>query len=236
MPDTATESTHATRACDPEASARVLADAIARRAAIWVTAVEGGGETAWSGAIVGADASSLTVQIYNLDSGPRLVLGATALQATMVVGSHRYTFETLCTSDVPLEPAGSIRLYRPTTVLLTDRRRSTRRHLREPCTMTLELAGPNGVDRCPAVMLNLSLDGVACRVSEADAAKLRVMQTLRPGFVLASDPDAFELDACVVSLTPSGTGNQVIAGLEFVDRDDTRATRQRLRAALEATG
>ena len=82
-------------------------------------------------------------------------------------------------------------------------------------------------------MLNLSPDGIACRVGRQDAKRIGIGQTLIADFRIVANPEAFQLSSQVVSLTPGSTADHMIVGMEFIDGLEPLATKARLQAALE---
>ena len=83
-------------------------------------------------------------------------------------------------------------------------------------------------------LLNLSPEGIACRVPEASAKELTMGQVLQVAFVVGPSPDVFDLNARVVNVTEGGTRGQFVIGLEFVTDDRLEAGGDRLRKTLKA--
>ncbi|MCO6438726.1 MAG: PilZ domain-containing protein [Phycisphaerae bacterium] len=122
-----------------------------------------------------------------------------------------------------------IRLSVPSVIFLVDRRRSSRRALRRSARVCLSAV--NGTWTCAGSLLNVSADGLACRVSRFD-----VPHHAEGGKVFADfdleDHFAFRLDAQVAAITPAADENFLVVNLAFPEGADASPERQRLRAAL----
>ena len=88
-------------------------------------------------------------------------------------------------------------------------------------------AGWSGV----GLMMNASVDGLACRTERKLADAVAVGEALRVAFKVSEDEEPFAIDAIIKGKTPAGTEGQVVLGLQFTHADDRQY--QRLQAALE---
>ncbi len=233
MTQTLTENATSLRELDPQASAKALAAASAARAPVWLQAGADDVRMTWCGAMTGVDGSNLTLEVYNLDSGLRAVLGSSILQATVVIDGTACLFDTRCKGEIPSAQSGVLRVARPLSILVVDRRRSPRRCLRQRCDVALHGTGPSSDWRCLAAMLNLSPDGVACRLPERDAQPVELGEILRLDFRPGGEVEKFRLRGRVVSMTPGGTPEHVLLGMQFIDDDYLESAKARLLAVLE---
>ena len=119
-----------------------------------------------------------------------------------------------------------------TAIGLADRRRSRRRELHEPTDVALFGTGKNDEWHCGAMMLNASADGIACRVCDADAARLTVGRVLRVVFRIGDSTEPFDFRARTINTTQGATPGHSVLGLEFIIDGDQPAERKRLLQAL----
>lgn len=124
-------------------------------------------------------------------------------------------------------------ILKPCDVVRTERRRSPRRRLREPTEVALRTTEMGAGWHGQASLLNISPEGIACRLTPADGAKLTIGQPLRVTLDLGSPPVAFDLAARVINITVGGTGDRLIVGLEFIADNSVDVNRQRLREACQ---
>jgi hypothetical protein len=115
---------------------------------------------------------------------------------------------------------------------LVDRRRSRRRELHEPTDVALFGTGKNDEWHCLAVMLNAGIDGIACRVCDADIARFTVGRVLRVVFRIGDSNEPFDFRARTINTTEGATPGYSVLGLEFIIDGDQPAERKRLLQAL----
>lgn len=125
---------------------------------------------------------------------------------------------------------------KPTTIAPADRRRSPRRRFRQPTGILLRGTGVDDGWRCQATLLNLSMDGLACRVPDSDCERggpLRIGQTVRAVFRPHASSPAFDLNGRIVAITQGGTPNLLVLGLEFIADQSLEASRPGLQDVLD---
>ena len=113
-----------------------------------------------------------------------------------------------------------------------ERRRSRRRRLHKPCEVQLHGVGDELGWQATGALLNVSTDGVACRLANQKAYDLCVRQTVRVVFRIGSSPTRFDLKAQITNLTAAGTPEHQVLGLEFVDDANLEAAQPALREAI----
>ncbi len=137
------------------------------------------------------------------------------------LGENRYLFcSDVVGVTVSPEPADEvrIRLARPQTIQVTQRRRSWR--IRPARSSQVELRWTTGDPSAGTGigwLCNVSGDGLACRVDARVADRLGIGEQVEVDFTLPpDDPDRFTLDAVLCSKTPAGTRGTMILGLQFL--------------------
>ena len=233
----ATDHGAVTRILGADASDQVFLAAVKAHNPITLCCDEDSADEALSGTIVGGSETQLEVEIDRLDHHAHALLASPTLFASMDVAANHYVFKTHCVTTTAESDADVLRLVRPAAVAVVERRRSRRRAFRETTELVLHAIDPDAGWRLHADMLNISLNGVACRIHGADAAgALGVGETTRVAFSLGRPGRAFDLTARVVSRTPAGTPGNFVVGMEFVDDGCLAADHRRLREALAHRG
>lgn len=235
MPEMLTHRTDEIRQIDKATTDRVLAAAVEERAVAQVRADCAGWELVGSAACIGEDGSHLILELEHADPQTRRILESSPLQLSMEVAGAQYSFETRSADQTAGVEPRVVRVLRPTTISLAERRRSPRRRLRRPTDVVLQAGGPDHGLRCTAAMLNLSVEGIACRVPAQDAELMHIGQTLRAEFRLDPSAAALTLNARIVSIIKGGTLNQLVVGLEFIVDRTLEASWAALQEALEIT-
>ncbi len=231
-----------TRQLDPGETARVLAKALQVCAEIELHVRSEGVDYESPATLIGEDGSYL---LLNRETQWRTGEGESAqrpfpnsdarcaVHVVMEVGDTRYAFDTRFPDTAAQSDPRVIQVFKPDTLWLADRRRSPRRRLQRPTEVVLRATGAEVRWRCKAAMLNLSADGIACRIPAADAASLGVGQTLLAAFRVDDSSPDFILQARITNLTEGGTVDQMVIGLEFIADASLMANQIRLRKALE---
>jgi hypothetical protein len=113
-----------------------------------------------------------------------------------------------------------------------ERRRSRRRRLQSPSEVHLRGLGDENGWQCAGVLLNVSHEGMACRISDQKAREVCLQQKLGAIFRIGSYPTTFDLTAMISNVTPAGTEGCQVIGLEFLDDARLRAARSTLHEAI----
>lgn len=208
------------RTLDNRRTAMVLARALQARAIVSIEAQPGNAELTWRGEVVDLDKSTIVLLCDVGDTNSSAHKRDEPLNAEFSLSSARYTFRTSLI-DAPARTEDGqlvVRLKRPQTIAAIERRRSRRRFL---STGTVQIRVSDGGKSEPlqGVILNLSVNGLACRMTQADADRLTVgaeslTVMIQPG--VSEGPDQLELCGHVVNITPAGSEEQAIVGVEFL--------------------
>ncbi|MFQ5413632.1 MAG: PilZ domain-containing protein [Phycisphaerae bacterium] len=230
MTVTTPPSTRPTRSLSPEASARIVALAVARRATVNLCHCDDGvccGDPV-RGAIVAGTDKSLTIRLEQ-DMPP---IDST-VEITMVVEAREYRFTAPRAERVAGGPPCDVRVPRPTSVAIIDRRRAARRRLAEPAAVTLTGRAGGSPWTCTGALLNLSADGLACRLRERDTHPIAVGDTVAVSFAVGRQHEVFDLTGKVNNITPAGTTAHVVVGMEFMKNARRPELEAQLTAGLE---
>lgn len=116
--------------------------------------------------------------------------------------------------------------------VLFERRRGPRRNLHKPTEVRLRGVGDEMGWRCHGAVLNVGIDGMACRVTLNDALTLLVDQHVDVSFRLGGVSTDFDLRARITNVTPAGSTDHRVIGLEFVEGTRLADARPALREAI----
>jgi hypothetical protein len=147
-------------------------------------------------------------------------------------GERRYQFASTI-FDVPHEGrSSSLVLARPRVIGLVERRRFPRASLAPSSEVTLGWPPKGSRHRHAAALLNISPDGLACRVEESVSSTVEQGDRIRTSFQLPNVEHTFCLDASIMNKTPASQG-WTILGLQFVQAPAAADQLLRLRDAIE---
>jgi hypothetical protein len=233
MTATITEYAVIKRTLDAEGSDRVLCRACEEHAHVRLRASANGPEVACTGTATACDGSQLTLEVGKMEPGVAAALPEASLQAEMGLADARYAFETRCAGPMPQTDEGVLHVIQPTTMTVIERRRHRRRQFQKPTEVTLRAT--TGAERWNgrAALLNLSTDGIACRVREEDARHTGVGTILRLVFCAGPGLKEFNLAGRVINVTQAGSPRHAVIGMAFVDDSSLASAEEALRAALE---
>ena len=128
--------------------------------------------------------------------------------------------------------AGRTAAAQPAPEVLFERRRSQRRILHKAAEVRLRGVGDEMQWTCQGAVLNVGVDGLACRVTTENAMKLLVDQHVDVVFRMGGSATDFDLRARVANVTPAGSDHHRVLGLEFVEGRRLHESRPALREAI----
>ncbi len=126
----------------------------------------------------------------------------------------------------------SLVISRPKRAWVRQRRRFWRTTLRESTAITLTT--PDGAASAKGAVLNVSVDGLACRVGCKQAEGLSIGDAVKTRFTLDGDQKEFLLAAEIRGKTVAGSPDQVILRLQFTPTSMTEDDRLRIGRAVRA--
>ncbi len=216
---------------DLEMAARLLGEAAQQRSAARVSCVCRGLTLTWPCTLAAQDDTSLTLELDGASVARRCVPAGAALEVCVDTTAGTYMFETRCV-DGPRTDMAMLRVVKPRSLARADRRRARRRQLHQPTEVVLRGDDGDGGWRCRGTLLNVSPDGIACRLPNGATASLGVDQVLCVAFSLGEGRHKFDLPARVVNMTGHGEGHRWIAGLAFTRGAKLAAAGETLRLAV----
>ena len=129
--------------------------------------------------------------------------------------------------DVPIATA-----RRALTKVLLDRRRFLRANLAPSSKVMLDWPDAGGRHSQSASLLNISADGMACRIKDSVSISIEKHTRLKAIFEMPGRDEPFELDAIVTNKTPASEGCTIL-GLQFVTARRDAKSISELRIAIE---
>lgn len=120
-----------------------------------------------------------------------------------------------------------ILLARPKKIWVRQRRRFWRTPVQASSKVVLRFVGET--DTITGEILNVSVDGLGCRVAREDAFDLDSGDPLHASFTLAGDDEPFTVDCELRAKSPAGSSDHVILRIQFDAQ--TMAEHDRLRLA-----
>lgn len=219
---------------DSSTAQNVLSSAIARQAVATVRVEDAGFVLECQGILIDEDGGSISLRLERFDESVRTLCAGRPPTVAFDANATRYVFQS--TSAIHWQDGGSglIRLPKPSRLTLADRRRSERRRLKQRATVSLQIGEQDGAWTIQGAMLNLSAEGIACRIAREDALRMAVGCVVLVRFVLQEAGRPFEWSARVTNITEGGTADRTVVGLEFIFDHRGEVDRARLCRALEA--
>jgi c-di-GMP-binding flagellar brake protein YcgR len=196
-----------------------------------VTVAHTGAHSPWAinGHLVGMTPESLEVAAGVAASVIEATQGA-ACVAQFSINNESYGFDC----EVESARRSGTRLYlvisRPERAWVRQRRRFWRTTLRESTAITLTT--PDGAASAHGAVLNVSVDGLACRVACKQAESLSIGDAVETRFTLDGDHKEFTLAGEIRGKTAAGSPDQVILRLQFTPASMTEDDRLRIGRAV----
>lgn len=215
---------------DADEAMRILKDAVAAQCQVVIEFATAPGRTV-NGTLLSGDKQSLLVQVTGNPAFDWPRFAGTRCEAR-IYHDRRYSAATEV-ADLPRwgETQG-ITLAHPTSLSVMDRRRFLRAKLAPSSKVELEWKHAGSERRQTVSLLNVSSDGMACRVDEAMTAGLEKRDRLRVRFSLPGGNRQIELNARVTNLTPASVGTSIM-GLQFITSEQDADAVRALRLAIE---
>ncbi len=203
----------------PAAAQAALVDAVRRQAMVRLQSCEKPVRGAVHMRLSALDDRGLRGVVRLCDESDRETLGAPKLAAVLNLDDCTYSFTTHC-DELQIDGLeAAVVLAPPAAVHTVQRRRSRRYRLQRPSTILIFADQEGTAGPYEAVVLNLSLGGLACRTSQFVGSLLSRGTIVKLDLTPSQPTPATALTARVVGLVPGGSDNTTIVNLEFVESE-----------------
>ncbi len=193
---------------EPDRVGEVLEQAIRTQAQVVLEIVGVKGATI-NGFIVSGDDQALLMEVTG-----RLPLSvgqlADASGEARLYMDKRYSFAARIRAVRKVGDTLSLALHRPTAVGLVERRRFQRARLAPSSRVVLRWEREGAAHQQVAVMLNVSVEGLACRLETAVATLIEPQTMLRVRFSLPGSNHRFDLPATLCNRTAASPGYTIL--------------------------
>ncbi|MCG8406833.1 MAG: PilZ domain-containing protein [Phycisphaerales bacterium] len=220
----------ATQTIDSSAAAKAIDTAITSRVQV-VLESAAFPNTTINGVLISGDDTALLMEVTGHPEVDFESLAGVQCQA-FLYGDRRYTFSTNVTTVPQWGKTRSIAIQRPKTMGILERRRFLRAKLAPSSKVTLQWERACQTHRHKVNLLNISADGIACRLEDAVSALIEKKAELSVSFELPEHEQPFELSARVTNKTPASEGHTIL-GLQFVAAEKDAQVISALRIAVE---
>jgi len=215
---------------DHEHTERALQQAICNTAQV-VIEPPGHPNTTLNGLLITGDDEALLIE---LTGHPAIhvseLLGAEC--EAQIYSDQRYRLIATIVATPSWGETQAVAIRRPTEIQVVDRRRFFRARLAPSCTVRLTW-GHNGEHQHHTVsLLNISPDGMACRIGDEVAPAIRHCRRLLASFELPGATNTFNIAANVSNITPASPGANIL-GLQFERTADHAEQLTALRELLQ---
>ena len=156
------------------------------------------------------------------------ILPSTCLEVQFTLDGQAYFFSssTLAWVDTQLE------IERPTRLHTWQRRRFMRASVAESAIVTLTEANTPGRIKGEGAMLNVSQDGLACRLNREVADRIDIDERIGVKFQLGQERSCIAFHGRVKSKTAGGSANSIIVGVCFGQDSKDQDARTKLTRLL----
>lgn len=151
------------------------------------------------------------------------VTGKPALKVNSLVGvkcggqiycDQRYLFNTSITAAPEWGKTRCLALARPDEISVLDRRRFARANLAPSSQVRLEWTRDGLARRYTAPLLNISPDGLSCRLDGAVAESIEIGDIVLTRFHLPGQEREFRLEVKILNITRAAEGRSIV-GVQF---------------------
>lgn len=229
MQTSATQVVATPKRVDAAGTARLIAAAAEQHLVITLESAGAVLRAIWRARITSGEGDRLVLELE--DARPETLprLKSAPLSAHFVLDDVGYSFDTRCAGFTQAKTVCSISIERPMFVNQADRRRSLRQALSGSSVVALRLPGTSTLTA--AALLNLSPEGLACRVDSEWAEQLARGDAVQVYFSIGTPAQAYDMTAQLISMTPASEGCCVL-GIAFGGDEGCGEIRARLAECL----
>ncbi len=189
------------------------------------------GDVTINGFLICGDNSALLIETTGRLPVPSHALVDTKCEVR-VYTDQRYQFESVITSAPQWGDSRSIAISRPRAISVIERRRFLRAKLAPSTRVKLEWSHDGVNHRHVAAMLNVSPEGLACRLDDGAAAAIAGGGSIRAKFDVPGCDHSFDVESSICNKTPASEGCTIL-GLHFSTTADNVGEVAALREALK---
>ncbi len=210
----------------PSQSDRIIDQAVRHRAEVVLA------PRAWT------DEGGLTTRLHGSEGELLLVEGQAGSQsqvesivgvhidAQLVLGGTLYLFDSHLVDTDFSKPDALLLIARPPVLQVGQRRRFQRRTLMTKCNVRLTWEQDRQPREATGRLLNLSGDGMACRLDAETAEQLEAGGALNVMFHPSEAEMPFEFQGIVTNLSEAGSEGYALLGLQFKFSPDDAASQE----------
>jgi c-di-GMP-binding flagellar brake protein YcgR len=175
------------------------------------------------GTLASRTEESAWIAVSEFEWKQAMPLQSVCCDGELSVDGVMYIFATNILSVTEQNGEVRVEIALPEELSVVQRRRFSRTAMRESRAVTLSGASGDegGAWSCLSSLLNLSVNGLACRVDQVHADRIQINQVLNISFRLETSPDPVECRGRLRSKTPAGSEGCVVLGFEFSETPDT---------------
>lgn len=213
-------------------SARLIEQAVRARIPVSIEPKSDAHGGNLSGTFRGCDGESVTftLESANVDDAIR----SAYCDVVFRLRGNEYLFTSVALAVSSEDEGCRLDLEYPSTLQTWQRRRFLRAAVADSAPIFIQPRGTAPEDVIEGRILNVSPDGVACRVPREAADQHTIGDSMGVTFSIGVMAEPLRFDATIVSKTPGGTRGMVIVGMSFGESAAFAAERERLAAALRA--
>ncbi len=216
---------------DEAPSNRAIHAAVEKRVPVVLESASFKGVTI-NGALMSSDGRALLIEVS----------GRPAIDLKKLIGAHfdgqiygerRFSFSSRIETVFAWGQSICLSVERPSRLVVLERRRFIRAKLAPSSKVTLAWSAAGRSHRHQANLLNISAEGLACRMDDELAALIDPAHRLTVTFELPGGEGATELAAILTNKVPGSEGCSLV-GLHFIRSENDAPIIAKLRAALAA--
>ncbi len=199
----------------------------------------------WSGSnpircqLVGSDDNALELQVPHLGRADFTSLLNTYCQIDLELNDGQYFFDSHILAARQREDAVCISLAWPESILVKQRRRSSRTALAKSSTVQLSCRQGDRIETFQGQLYNLSEGGLAFKLPRSDAQQIEIGQTCCACFEVPEQDHCYKFQGAICRTGPSSEKDAVIMGMQFdptaIDQQDLNHLREFLTSRSRCT-
>ena len=196
-------------------SRRILASACNARQAARLLPKMWAGSSSIDSRLIDCDEHGLILEAPALHEEDFRSLLNIYCQIELEFDDGQYFFDTHILAARQRDDAVCLTLAWPETILVRQRRRSGRLDLAQSSDVQLSHRHGEHVETIRGTLYNLSEDGLAFKLTKADAEQIRLGQAWCACFEVPEQDHCYKLEGTICRTLPSSSQDDVIVGMQF---------------------